>query len=627
MSAAYSGSTNPAQLEGWPIAVKTETTSSPAVGDIDGDGDLEIVQGADRLYAWHADGTELVDGDSDAQTWGVLSPLGSTYVSPPALARIDLDPGLDIVAASRDTKQVFIFNHSGATLPGWPQPVENAIRAGLVAGDIDADHVFEVIAVDEKGVIYVWRTDGSEYMDGDANPLTPGVFYRMTGCTLNFSTPAVADIDADGKEELIVGSQGDRVYVFNDDGSISAGWPFVLGSDVSGSPVVGDVDANGDLEIVVAEYSGNFFVLNHDGTQYLYQYFQNGADFFTPTPAIGNVTGDAKLEIFMPSRNGLLYGITSTGAYLPGWPVVYSATTYTQSSPIIADLDGDGGPDIVIGDETQYIRGFDASGQAIAGFPLTTGDAMRGVPTAGDVDQDGDVDLVAAGWDKGVYVWDFGGNWEETNAPWPRFHANLHNNGRLGYVVPTPVQGAGFVFAVGRRGLELEWWVPVEAGSVFGVERAEVVGGEVGEFRPVAAGVGVSVEGKVRVVDRAVEMGLRYVYRLVGTGGVVHETGGLYVPVSRSALGQNRPNPFNPVTTIEYWVAEGAAGKSAVSVVIYDVRGARVRTLVDEAQAAGRYAVEWDGRDERGSPVGSGVYFYRMTAGRFSDVRRMVLLK
>jgi len=57
------------------------------------------------------------------------------------------------------------------------------------------------------------------------------------------------------------------------------------------------------------------------------------------------------------------------------------------------------------------------------------------------------------------------------------------------------------------------------------------------------------------------------------------------------------------------------------------VRGARVRTLVDTRQPSGRYRVEWDGRDSAGTPVGSGVYFYRLATSHFSGTRKMLLLK
>ena len=157
------------------------------------------------------------------------------------------------------------------------------------------------------------------------------------------------------------------------------------------------------------------------------------------------------------------------------------------------------------------------------------------------------------------------------------------------------------------------------------MSRAEVTGEVPGAFRRVASAVGVTMEGEVRVVDRGVEMGSKYVYRLEGEGGVVNETMTVVVPVTVAKLGQNYPNPFNPVTTIEYWVPGGS--RTAVSLVIYDVRGARVRTLVNGEKAAGRYAAVWDGHNDAGAPVASGVYFCRMVAGAFSDNRRMVLLK
>jgi M6 family metalloprotease-like protein len=91
----------------------------------------------------------------------------------------------------------------------------------------------------------------------------------------------------------------------------------------------------------------------------------------------------------------------------------------------------------------------------------------------------------------------------------------------------------------------------------------------------------------------------------------------------QNALLPAYPNPFNPETTIRYELA----ARSHVSLRVYDVSGAVVRTLVDESKAAGSYTLTWNGRDNHGSPVSSGVYFYRITAGSFSDVRKMTLLK
>jgi hypothetical protein len=91
------------------------------------------------------------------------------------------------------------------------------------------------------------------------------------------------------------------------------------------------------------------------------------------------------------------------------------------------------------------------------------------------------------------------------------------------------------------------------------------------------------------------------------------------------ALHQNFPNPFNPDTTIKYELAESAD----VTLQIYNVLGQVVRTLVgSEAQNAGRYQIRWNGMDDRGVPVSSGVYFYRISAdGKFQNVRKLMLLK
>jgi hypothetical protein len=91
------------------------------------------------------------------------------------------------------------------------------------------------------------------------------------------------------------------------------------------------------------------------------------------------------------------------------------------------------------------------------------------------------------------------------------------------------------------------------------------------------------------------------------------------------ALLQNVPNPFNPETSIRYELSEAGF----VILDLYDVTGQLVRQLVSEQMESGRYTVQWDGRNASGHSVASGVYFYRVDVarGRFSAVRRMVLLK
>jgi parallel beta-helix repeat protein len=89
------------------------------------------------------------------------------------------------------------------------------------------------------------------------------------------------------------------------------------------------------------------------------------------------------------------------------------------------------------------------------------------------------------------------------------------------------------------------------------------------------------------------------------------------------ALHQNVPNPFNPATTIRYSIDED----SRVHLAIYDVAGRLVRTLVDEKQRASAYTITWEGVNNSGQTVATGIYFYRITAGQFTQTRKMLLLK
>ena len=88
-------------------------------------------------------------------------------------------------------------------------------------------------------------------------------------------------------------------------------------------------------------------------------------------------------------------------------------------------------------------------------------------------------------------------------------------------------------------------------------------------------------------------------------------------------LHANYPNPFNPVTTIEFELPEAAA----VRLEVFDMMGRRVATLVDGQLDAGRHSTNWNARSDAGSPVASGVYIYRMQAGSFVAVEQMILMK
>ena len=96
------------------------------------------------------------------------------------------------------------------------------------------------------------------------------------------------------------------------------------------------------------------------------------------------------------------------------------------------------------------------------------------------------------------------------------------------------------------------------------------------------------------------------------------------LPAPTTSLTQNYPNPFNPETNIRFDLSESVSA----TLTVYDLTGQTVRTLVaGEFLAAGSYSQRWDGRNEAGAAVGSGIYFYRLQADSFTAVKKMTLLK
>ena len=97
---------------------------------------------------------------------------------------------------------------------------------------------------------------------------------------------------------------------------------------------------------------------------------------------------------------------------------------------------------------------------------------------------------------------------------------------------------------------------------------------------------------------------------------------GNQIPVAY-ALHQNYPNPFNPVTNLRYDLPEDAM----VNITIFDMMGKVVRTMLNEEQSAGFKVLQWNGSNNNGQPVSSGLYIYTITTDNFSKTRKMILMK
>jgi len=135
-------------------------------------------------------------------------------------------------------------------------------------------------------------------------------------------------------------------------------------------------------------------------------------------------------------------------------------------------------------------------------------------------------------------------------------------------------------------------------------------------------------------IDKTVEYGKTYFYRLkqLDLDGTFEYSAAIEVTIGaprKFSLSQNYPNPFNPSTTIRYELPD----PSNVTILIYDILGREVIQLVNEEQSFGKYQIIWNGKDNKGNDVASGLYLYRMVANvvkgneQYLMTRKLLLLK
>ena len=171
--------------------------------------------------------------------------------------------------------------------------------------------------------------------------------------------------------------------------------------------------------------------------------------------------------------------------------------------------------------------------------------------------------------------------------------------------------------------VELHW----EVRSDVAIDSYEILRRESSPTRTTVVAQGAFSADMNSFLDTTVLPGKRYDYVLTlqtrGEVVAVSPIATATMPTIEASVGQNHPNPFNPATTIDVTIPE----RSELVVAIYDARGARVATLNAGIQDAGTHRVEWNGTDDAGRGVGSGVYFYRLEGAGAVASKKMVLLK
>ncbi|MDZ7267057.1 MAG: Ig-like domain-containing protein [candidate division KSB1 bacterium] len=205
---------------------------------------------------------------------------------------------------------------------------------------------------------------------------------------------------------------------------------------------------------------------------------------------------------------------------------------------------------------------------------------------------------------------------------------DLEDTVRTRWTIRTPVQLETFsATAVEGRGVRLEWVTSSESNNAgFNLLRSRSRDGGYESINLQI--ITPSQDGRYSYLDTDVEVNTRYFYKLedIDLNGNITVHGPLEImvaPPSRLDLAQNYPNPFNPSTNIRYQLPQN----TRVKLVVYNLIGQEVRELVNTIMPAGYHTAVWDGRDQRGKPVPSGIYHYRLEAGGQVLVKRMTLVK
>jgi hypothetical protein len=484
LSAIGSASTNPPSHTYFPAQMNEGTIASVAVDHLYPGYPLDIVGASKFVYVWHHDGTAPVDADGQGATSGDFSIRGGGYDSAPAIADIDDDGVKDIVAISSDSTRVYAYDLEGVAKPGWPVVIGSAVWSSPAIGDLDGDGQMEIVFSSNANRLYVLRSNGAEWADGDMNPGTFGVFKTLSN-HFNYGTPGLADLDGGGLDIVCADFNG-VVHAFHADGSYVPGFPVDLPGLVTASVAIGHLDGPSDTELDIVVATGDLF--NTAGGDSVYVLRANGArrpgfpqrvklggNNKAPSPALADMNGDTKLDVVVASTNGKLYVYDGNGVVLPSFNgVVYSGAVLSasESSPIVADINGDGLNDVLIGDETGRIAAIGGNGAMMAGFPIFTDAEIKGAPAACDCDGDGKTEIVVAGNDRNVYMWDYDFPFSPNGPPpWPQYNhdarrTNLASN-PVFVAAEDPPAPRTLSFAAPRpnptnRGAVLAWAVPAE---------------------------------------------------------------------------------------------------------------------------------------------------------------------
>ncbi len=438
-------------MAGWPQMSRPAAASDPITADIDGDGINEVIIAAgDQILAWRYDGSKIIP---NSESIGILRYDSSVAVYPLAViadcdndiinrpVAIDFDgDGIAEIAAIARSGQLYVVkgrddDHDGRAdaLPGFPMQIgspSNWITPPIAVNFLDQSGQ-ELLAFIRGSIHLVYMTPG------DSMPTDTILF--TSGQEIESATAYNADhkniIDISTFDAF--NDTGDIIRLAADSGRVNFEQVMSVPAGESIFQMLsGDVDRDGGLPEIVIQGLNYVKLLAADGeAKWSVRIHPLGK------LAMGDINSDGYPEI-VAVGDSKIYALSYNGAPLANFPIdlsFHDLNGVIDAAPILGDVDGDGNPDIIVGLPSGSIYAFNFHGDRVPGFPLPSSFGITHACALGDINSDNRIDLLTVENSGFVKAWGIDKSFVSANVPWSMAGGDPGNSNYLNPTYEKPV--------------------------------------------------------------------------------------------------------------------------------------------------------------------------------------------